>query len=150
MSPAAPHTKDPREELADGAQGRVHSESSSFVDNRASSNGGGFWIGDKADGTLVRNIFKSNIANFGGALHTYVCSGMLIIDNSDFEYNTASDRGGALYMQLHHRASIVQSRFKKNRAMFGGALGSESSNSIHVRDCAFSANMSELFQKAPK
>ena len=124
-------------------QGRVHSSTSSFVDNRASTNGGGFWIGDKADGTLTHNVFRSNLANFGGALHSYVCSGTLDIDASDFEYNTAIDRGGAIYMQAHHRAVIIGSRFKKNHAMFGGAMGSESTKSIHVRNCEFDANAAD-------
>jgi hypothetical protein len=124
-------------------KGTVHSASSSFVDNQAATNGGGFWIGDQADGTLVHNHFRSNHANFGGALHAYVCSGMLQIDNCDFEYNNANDRGGALYMQRHDRAAIVKSRFKKNRAMFGGALGSESSSTIQVGDCAFDSNAAD-------
>ena len=120
-------------------QGRIHSEKCTFIDNQTATNGGGFWIGDQADGTLVGNLFASNVANFGGAVHTYVCSGTLLVDDCDFEDNIAHERGGAFHMQKHHRAIIVNSRLKKNRALFGGALSSESASAIQIRNCAFSS-----------
>ena len=124
-------------------QGRIHSEKCTFIDNQTATNGGGFWIGDQADGTLVGNLFASNVANFGGAVHTYVCSGTLLVDDCDFEDNIAHERGGAFHMQKHHRAIIVNSRLKKNRALFGGALSSESASAIQIRNCAFSSNSAD-------
>ncbi len=97
----------------------VNISGSTISGNTAASVGGGLQ-NYVASFTVVDSVVSGNTADSGGGVHTY--GGMLTLNGSTFNNNTALDRGGAAYTYLGN-AVITNSTLSGNTAVQkGGGL----------------------------
>ena len=117
---------------------------------------------------LIGSTFLHNTASYGGVL--YAQGGDITIDNSTFDYNNASDIGGAIYATRNSSVSIntanfsnnaaesdggvmalaggsvmtiTKSGFTSNRAHNGGGVVSLHQSSVSVNRCSFNLSTTE-------
>ncbi|GAQ89901.1 Serine-threonine/tyrosine-protein kinase catalytic domain containing protein [Klebsormidium nitens] len=89
-----------------------------FTSNSACAGGGAVNAGSNA--TISNCLFLNNTAMYGGGL-SVTTGAALTIRNSNFSYNSARDRGSALWLYQSQQARIQGSLFMYNRALgFGG------------------------------
>eukprot|EP01117_Protostelium_nocturnum_P005145 TRINITY_DN1869_c0_g1_i1.p1 TRINITY_DN1869_c0_g1~~TRINITY_DN1869_c0_g1_i1.p1 ORF type:complete len:1565 (+),score=427.51 TRINITY_DN1869_c0_g1_i1:17-4711(+) len=108
------------------------------ANNQAANYGGGIYLNQK--NLLVEDcLFRSNIANRGGAI-VLRTTGEITITGSTFESNLAGGYGGAIAAN----AIIRNSTFNGNAAQFGGAISAarETYNlGLDISNCSFSSNV---------
>ncbi|UCD76442.1 MAG: hypothetical protein JSV91_05855 [Phycisphaerales bacterium] len=122
---------------------------SEFIDNESTdvlSRGGAISV----DNGLLRMswcLFESNRAQFGGGVHTYVCS--VVADSCDFRENTTwtgGQGGGARHLAQEQSETIKYKwcRFMSNNAgAEGGAMYLERLGNVYVHNCGFFGNTTE-------
>lgn len=117
-----------------------------FQDCTSESLGGAMVIYGDGSVTITDSSFQSCTSDYGGAIYA---SKPIVIDGCDFDSNTATYRGGAVYMTGQGISEIADSRFEDNHAGDGG--GAISSALIHVdtttamlvTECDFETNMTD-------
>ena len=101
----------------------VDFDSVNMVDGQVSGNGGAIQANSNAIIEITNSRFANNQANNGGAIVLSTSgggSGEVIVDNSVFENNTATNTlGGALFVRV---ATISDSVFRDNQATQGSAI----------------------------
>ena len=126
-------------------------QQSLFKENTATYKGGAICI-QKALGSFVNCTFERNSANslpdkisFGGAISSSDCSN-ITVQQSLFKENTATYKGGAIYMQ-NTRGSFVNCTFERNSAKSllnkktaGGAISLWDRSNITVQQSLFKEN----------
>jgi predicted outer membrane repeat protein len=112
---------------------------SSFSENTADDSGGGVYV-DGGVFWLVDNVFQSNLAQTGGAVHVNEGSPMPqnYISHNSFLENQAGD-GGALYFHENNNAEVRSCLFWANDADHGGGLYAHEST-VSLVNGTFSAN----------
>ncbi len=88
-------------------------------------NAGGSILATEAELTVQRMHFLDNeIRGDGGAIAMYGNTNVdtLVIDDTTFAGNSASELGGAIHVSADETAAITNSTFTGNSAAFGGAL----------------------------
>lgn len=98
-------------------------EDNEFLFNHANTSGGGVTTGFRATSYLGNNFFDNNTANFGAAIYAQNDSTTVIITESNFEGNTAQNRGGAVNLSGDIYGLVNQCSFLSNLATNGGAIG---------------------------
>lgn len=117
--------------------GPVMIEDCRFEYNTATNVGGGIRL--IGDGGYVRNCaFVLNTAAYGGGL--YASEGMIDIRNTNFEDNTATERGGAIRL-YECSADIRNCTFSSNSAVQGGAMHAQGTCIPEIQNSLFSINM---------
>ncbi len=123
-------------------------------DNTATSTGGAIYlpsstgavlrVGGDTKADAVQVVFKGNKAKIAGAVSS---SGTLVLRNTLFEENTATETAGAVYgTGSYNNITVHDSTFTKNSAgTNGGAIYVTSKRSsgkveLHVRDSVFTEN----------
>ena len=127
-------------------------ENSTFEENSATETGGAIWNDESSSRIrLINAYFRQNAANKGGGA-IYAVSSLdileIVIENSTFEKNSASETGGGAIYTHESNSSIrlINTYFRKNAAKKGGgaiyAKGAPliSSLEIVIEDSAFEAN----------
>lgn len=82
------------------------------------SDGGAIWGGALAPVTVTRTTFTSGSATNGGAISA---SWLVTSNGSTFDSNSATDKGGAIYVSTTGSTAIRASTFTGNTAADGGA-----------------------------
>ena len=106
------------------AYGNVYAVNSLFIDNENVNDGGAIHA-ETAE--VYSSTFQGNLSGSdGGAIYTYLSSTAedeptLVISNSTFSQNSASDFGGAV---ISDGVLIADSTFEENTAFYGGAVAS--------------------------
>ena len=122
-----------------------------FKENTATCKGGALYM-RKTRGSFVNCTFERNSAKGlpnkntgGGAIFSHDRSN-ITVQQSLFKYNTATWRGGAIYM-LKTRGSFVNCTFERNslkglpdKLSFGGAICSRDRSNITVQQSWFKEN----------
>jgi len=105
--------------------GSISLKNTQFVDNSAGSLGGALRLSSILHGEIIDTVFRQNIANHGGGIHSAGENNSLVITRTNFISNTAtSSWGGGLYMTgLTSTLSIADSTFSQNSSSSGGAIG---------------------------
>ena len=114
--------------------GRMNVNHSSFSGNSVNSVGGGI----ATAGTLIveNSSFHANTASQGGGIQS---SNTLTVRNSTFDQNSAPSGGGGIYAGIG-TLSVVNSTFSANTANFGGGLYNGAGNGNQVNNSTFSDN----------
>ena len=118
--------------------------SSTFVDNSALLGFGGALHIKGVDLNIGFNIFKNNSALGGGAVCNKGLDNNINLQTSNFLYNHANSKGGALLLFSYH-VTLSQCIFRGNFAnlMSGGAIMS-SAFFLNVFKCTFSSNRANM------
>lgn len=111
---------------------------STFSSNTAISIGGG--LSNGGQGTISQSQFDNNDAPYAGALLNNPSS-MLLVEDSQFHGNSASDDGGAVLNGGD--LTINTSTFQANSATGGGAIDN-GSGSLTINNSLFQANLAVL------
>lgn len=90
---------------------------------------------------IADSRFESNSANQGGAISNTNTTTSCTITNTQFNNNTVSVGGGAIY-QDGGNTQITRSQFIKNNAQYGGAIRNQGSPKLSVKSSVFSGNTS--------
>lgn len=124
--------------VEEGAQA-VTIDSGLFVDNTAETAAGGA-IASSESLTVEAVEFRQNTAVDGGAVH----AGDAAFDRVEFSDNSASERGGALYVAPDAEGEVVVDRtlFSNNEADDGGG-GLFVDGSVYVENTTFDANTTD-------
>lgn len=109
-----------------------------FSGNTAISIGGG--LSNGGQGTISQSQFSDNDAPYAGALLNNP-SAILLVEDSQFHGNSASDDGGAVLNGGD--LTINTSTFQSNSATGGGAIDNGSGN-LTVNNSLFQANLAVL------
>ncbi len=100
-----------------------------FIDGNVNgSNGGAILVGTNANLNVQESQFTNNIASGGGAIAN--AGGNLVVTNTQFSSNqasiSASDDGGALWLEFESLTTIFDANFDNNSALDrGGAIYAE-------------------------
>ena len=109
---------------------------STFEDNRAVEYGGAVSSFTDSTTDVYDSIFIGNSAgDRGGAIRN---GGNLVVINSTFEHNNATNYGGAVSNYVESNATIINSTFKSNNAESGGAIGTN--GKLDITNSKFSNN----------
>jgi len=119
--------------LADGEP--VSIDTSTFVDNVASSDGGGIYCGD--DWTIADSLLLDNRALNGAGIH-----GPPQVHATRFEGNIATSAGGGMLFSGAQPATLSQCTWVDNGAQRGGGL-LVSAGSVTVEGALFASNVAD-------
>ena len=137
--------------ISSGDRSNITVQQSLFKENTATISGGAITM-LKTQGSFVNCTFEKNSAKslqvkmaFGGAMSSRDRSN-ITVQQSLFKENTATNSGGAIYMQKT-RGSFVNCTFERNSAKslphkiaFGGAISSRDRSNITVQQSLFKEN----------
>jgi hypothetical protein len=106
------------------------------------TSGGGMWLDNGAQPTLINCSFTDNIANENGG-GMFNNSSSPTLDNCTFTGNTASgnletEGGGGMY-NINSNPTLTNSTFTNNTSGYGGGMFNDSSSPT-VTDCTFENN----------
>jgi len=118
----------------------LYAQSNTFSKNSATT-GGAVYISGEGPLRIYDSVFEGNKANDGAAIHTTVSD--VIITNTVFRNNSATDDGGALY-------ALPDQSFVIDHCNFTGNTVSRVVNSIIVPSGRGGALFIELRDKNPK
>ena len=94
-----------------------------FINNRANGFGGAVRIisakYDNAINKIENCYFENNVGSMGGAIFDMTGSQLI---NNKFINNTATTKGGALYVYANKTPKIINCVFAQNKAIEGGAI----------------------------
>ena len=118
----------------------IYMTDSNFVSNHASNEGGAIFSGYIC-GQIYTSTFINNSAALGGAV-SMVCENELVRD-CYFENNTATDKGGSIYLQRISDSEIRNSIFINSRALNGGAIYNKGGGgaSVYINNNTFINNI---------
>ena len=108
--------------------------------NTTTAYGGALYNYDMGTMVVERSKFTSNTAKRGGAIWNF---GTLTVTDSEFENNSAEERGGGIYNNLNADGlSIENSTFIGNTTDVygGGAVYNESPNPLYITNSTFYGN----------
>lgn len=112
----------------------------SFTGNAGAWEAGGAVFDEGSTGmTLQSDTFTGNYAGYGGALYLDSSSGNYTLDHDEFDDNSASFDGGAVYW-IASSLSATRSSFIGNIANEGGGLFTCSSGQLTLTDATISLN----------
>ena len=137
--------------ISSGDRSYITVQQSLFKENTATYSGGAIDM-QKTRGSFVNCTFERNSAKslphkmvYGGAISSHDRS-YITVQQSLFKENTATDSGGAIYMQKT-RGSFVNCTFERNSAkclphkmVYGGAISSHDRSNITVQQSLFKEN----------
>ena len=107
--------------------GNATVEDSRFINNDAESYGGAiFW--QSINGTITKNSFTGNNAEYGGAIATCTDADNFNVNYCDFNKNNAT-YGGAVCMRAYDSV-IDHCSFKSNTASYGGAVNTREDGAV--------------------
>lgn len=118
-----------------------------FIGNKATNNGGAVHNGHNM--TITDCVFTGNSAKLGGAIHNNnSATTALTIYGGTFENNgsTVTDaNGGAISNRANATLKInpdgtKETVFKKNFALYGGAIYTYDTGTVQLRNCVFTEN----------
>ena len=115
---------------------------STFISNTATYNGGAVdW--NASSGKITDSNFEQNTADYGGAVFVGASTNDGYVKGSNFTYNVAKTRGGAIDWNASN-GHVNDSIFVGNQAVDGGAIyvGSGASNG-HVYNSTFISNRAD-------
>jgi uncharacterized repeat protein (TIGR01451 family) len=114
--------------LADEDSSAFSAVDNLFTGNKASSYGntgaadgygGGLYLDSCTDYSVNHDEFDGNTAGYGGGITTYC---FVSSDGSSFINNTATDDGGALYVESGAPFTLTNATISKNTAAYGGGI----------------------------
>ena len=106
---------------------------STFV-NCSKNNGGALYF--EFDGVVKNCKFENTLAAVNGGAIFFKEHG--VVDNCSFNNVRAGSYGGAVYFNMN--GTVVDSNFTNIRALNGGAIYSDSSDSLNITNCEFNDN----------
>ena len=107
--------------------------------NNTARSGGVFRTLQGSNITVTNSNFSYNIAEVGGVLNTQ--RGVVLVETSHFEHNSARLNGGAIYTDDSSTVSIYTATFWNNTAESdGGAIGTLDSSVKILEDSNFTSN----------
>jgi len=122
---------------------RVCSSTLTLVRNNFRQNfaqfGGAIQVGSHNTLTLSGNILQDNSADFGGALFAERSNAITLSDNT-FLNNSANNNGGALGANMDNTLKLSRNIFVNNSAECGGTLHAESNNNLAISENTFLNN----------
>lgn len=102
------------------SHGRLRVEGTTFVENRAALDGGAIAASATLSVAIYQSNFDWNTGSIGGAVS--VRAAEVSIDQSEFRYNEAETRGGAVATSNCQSVQLASNRFNSNVAEDGGAV----------------------------
>jgi predicted outer membrane repeat protein len=136
--------------IRNNGTGTIAISNSSFINNRASDNGGALWVSN-GTATITDSRFRNNTSDLdGGAIYTEG-NVNLTVTNSSFDGNIASNEnadltetiseGGAIYFSGGGIISLTNATFYKNSAEYQGSAIWDNSGASHtITNCTFIEN----------
>jgi predicted outer membrane repeat protein len=103
-----------------------------------------FITGSNATYTVRNSVFRSNKAQYGGAIYTF---GYAIsrFENCNFTQNTASNAGGVIRTTSSTSVTFEGCQIISNSALgSGGALSAFSSEPLEAANCYFQGNYAQV------
>ena len=119
----------------------VNIDSSSFIANKADSNGSALWIKYSSD-TINECSFVSDSAGFNGCIYLEHASSSIL--GSSFSENVAY-RGTCIYLLKTTDSYIYGSSFMDNSGAYGVAVYADTDSVAVVDSCLISRNFSSLY-----
>ncbi len=110
-----------------------------FSGNVAAGSGGAIFARGTGTVLLSGGTFRSNTANWGGAVAVRVGSPLMI--GCEFSENAALRSGGAVFATQHASPVFENSAFTRNRAPSGGGVYIVDDGSPLFTNCAFDQNV---------
>ena len=104
-----------------------------FLNNNANYYGGSVYLWN-ANATIQDNIFNNNHAQYGGCIYINTNCTELVLNNLEFNNNSATNDGGVLSTKV--LTTVNQSKFNANTASKGGSIYAE--DYLIVSSCNFS------------
>ena len=126
--------------------GTVTVENTTFANNTAKSGGAIYHNAGSSTLTIGDSTFEDNKATSagtaGGAGAIHMNAGKLVVDNTDFNDNTAVSTGGAInVVNFANAVTVTGSRFNRNSASDGGAVHVKATTcTLTVTDSNFTEN----------
>ncbi|KAG5177548.1 hypothetical protein JKP88DRAFT_248761 [Tribonema minus] len=120
----------------------VHLVSSHFDDNVAVHYGGAIMAEEGAQVKCVESKFARSKGGKGAAINL-AHDATALIDGTSFAFNTATETGGALYLELLVTGHINNCKFLNNSSPVGGALSLATADDFRIfaiSDCVFAGN----------
>ena len=109
-----------------------------FADNSAEVAGGAIVNEKKSDLEIKDSSFRNNTSDIGGAVATV---GPVEISDSSFENNSSKSVGGAIEIRETGKLKARNTSFRNNRSGEGGAIFTNSPDSIGDEGCEFEGNV---------
>ncbi len=119
----------------------VNMDSSSFIANKADSNGSALWIMYSSD-TINECSFVSDSAGFNGTIYLKYASSSIL--GSSFSENVAN-RGAGIYLLKTSDSYIYGSSFMNNSGAYGVAVYADTDSVAVVDSCLIFRNSSSLY-----
>ncbi len=115
-----------------------------FIDNIASSQGGGLHNEGLSSPVLTDVVFRGNTSENNGGAMTSTSESNTVLTNVVFENNTATNQGGALRNSSSSNAVLTHVVFSGNSAgQNGGAISNAFSSSPVLTDVTFTGNTAD-------
>ncbi|PRP80834.1 polymorphic outer membrane protein [Planoprotostelium fungivorum] len=115
-------------------------------DGNAASYGAAIITDQNTNVRLTNSTLSNNVVGIiGGAL---CISGAVVLQSDTFTLNSATSKGGAIYLNPTNLASVTASSltFNSNSAQYGGALFSDAGSSFTLSAASFSNNYGSVMR----